>query len=100
VRERYVIICTALNYTVSPMNAQEGLGELTIEEFDELIGGYIERGGPDAVSFTAFGEVLADLEVDRSACSISLMRNGRLGRSKLRSGAGTRWCLRPGKTCL
>ncbi len=40
------------------------LGELTIKEFDELIEGYIERGGPDAVSFTAFGEVLADLEVE------------------------------------
>ena len=38
------------------------LGELTIKEFDELIEGYIERGGPDAVSFTAFGEVLADQE--------------------------------------
>jgi len=40
------------------------LRELTIKEFDELIEGYIERGGPDAVSFTAFGEVLADLEAE------------------------------------
>jgi hypothetical protein len=47
------------------------LGELTIKEFDELIESYIGRGGPDAVSFTAFGEVLADLEVDRGVCSIS-----------------------------
>ena len=38
------------------------LGDLTIEEFDELIEGYIEYGGPDAVSFAAFGEILADLE--------------------------------------
>jgi hypothetical protein len=66
------------------------LGELTIKEFDELIESYIGRGGPDAVSFTAFGEVLADLEVDRGVCSISLMRNGRLGWSKLRSEAETR----------
>jgi len=46
------------------MSDHKVLGELTIEEFDELIEGYIERGGPDAVSFTAFGEVLADLEVE------------------------------------
>jgi len=61
------------------MSDHKVLGELTIEKFDELIEGYIERGGPDAVSFTAFGEILADLEADRSVCSISLMRNGRLG---------------------
>ena len=64
------------------MSDHKVLGELTIEEFDELIESYIERGGPDAVSFTAFGEVLADLEVDRGVCSISLMRNSRLGPRK------------------
>ena len=32
-RERYVMICTALNYTLSPVSGQEGLGELTIPEF-------------------------------------------------------------------
>jgi hypothetical protein len=46
------------------MSDHKVLGELTIEEFDELIESYIERGGPDAVSFTAFGEVLADLEAE------------------------------------
>ena len=35
------------------------LGELTIEEFDELIEGYIERGGPYAISFTAFVEFIS-----------------------------------------
>ncbi len=45
------------------MSDHKVLGESTIEKFDELIEGYIERGGPDAVSFTVFGEVLADLEV-------------------------------------
>ena len=46
------------------MSDRKILGELTIEEFDELIEGYIERGGPDAVSVTVCGEVLADLEVE------------------------------------
>ncbi|MFQ5813434.1 MAG: hypothetical protein ACE5I2_09655 [Anaerolineae bacterium] len=46
------------------MSERKVLGGLTIENFDELIEGYIEHGGPDAVSFTAFGEILADLEAE------------------------------------
>jgi len=46
------------------MGDRKVLGELTIEEFGELIEGYIEHGWPDAVSFTAFGEILADLEAE------------------------------------
>jgi hypothetical protein len=46
------------------MNERKMLGGLTIEKFDELIEGYIEHGGPDAISFTAFGEILADLEAE------------------------------------
>lgn len=44
------------------MSERKVLGGLTIQKFDELIEGYIEHGGPEAVSFTAFGEILADLE--------------------------------------
>ncbi|MDH7484930.1 MAG: hypothetical protein QHJ81_01490 [Anaerolineae bacterium] len=46
------------------MSERKVLGGLTIEEFDELIEGYIEHGGPDAVSFTTFGKILADLEAE------------------------------------
>ena len=54
------------------MNERKVLGELTIEDFDELIEGYIEHGGPDAVSFAAFGEVLADLEAESAQETVEL----------------------------
>lgn len=54
------------------MSDHKVLGELTIEEFDELLEGYIERGGLEAVSFTAFGEVLADLEVESAQETIEV----------------------------
>jgi len=54
------------------MSDRKVLGELTIKDFDELIEGYIEHGGPDAVSFAAFGEVLADLEAGSAQETIEL----------------------------
>ena len=54
------------------MSDHKILGELTIEDFDELIESYIEHGGPDAVSFAAFGEVLADLEAESAQETIEL----------------------------
>ena len=54
------------------MSERKVLGGLTIEKFDELIEGYIEHGGPDAVSFTAFGEILADLEAESAQEIIEL----------------------------
>ena len=54
------------------MSDRKVLGELTIEEFDELIEGYIEHGGPDAVSFAAFGEILADLEAESAQETVEL----------------------------
>ncbi|HIC96323.1 TPA: hypothetical protein EYP12_06845, partial [Candidatus Bipolaricaulota bacterium] len=44
----------------------------SIENSDDLIEGYIEHGGPDAVSFTAFGEILADLEAESAQEIIEL----------------------------
>ena len=53
------------DFTLSASSFSSALmGESTTKEFDELIEGYIERGGPDAVSFTAFGKVLMDLEAE------------------------------------
>jgi len=54
------------------MSEHRVLGGLTIEKFDELIEGYIEHGGPDAVSFTAFGQVVADLEAESAQEVIEL----------------------------
>lgn len=54
------------------MSERDVLGGLTIEEFDELIERYIEHGGPDAVSFSAFGEILAELEAESAQETIEL----------------------------
>ena len=54
------------------MSDRKVLGELTIKDFDELIESYIEHGGPDAVSFTAFGEVLANMEAKSAQETIEL----------------------------
>jgi len=54
------------------MSDRKVLGELTIKDFDELIESDTEHGGPDAVSFAAFGQVLADLEAESAQETIEL----------------------------
>lgn len=56
------------------MSERKVLRGLTIEKLDELIEGYIEHGGPEVVSFTAFGEVLADLEAESVQETVELTR--------------------------